>query len=130
MALLTPIPLASVPVPGLPPSAIDALGTADRPARFTKPSSYGAVEVGFGGTGSGSYAVYKYWPGSKSWRPEGPRGATPTTVDMSTVAGSVPVRISTEAVECDLCLVLCSGTGIVDGGEFAHAVFEMVGQNR
>lgn len=127
---MTPIALASLPVPGLPPSAVDSLGTTDKPARMTKRSAYGAVEVGFTGTGSGNYAVFKYWPGSKAWRPEGPRGATPAAIDMSTVAGSVPMRISTEWVECDLCLVLVSGSGIVDGGEFSPARFEMVEQVR
>lgn len=117
-------------MPGLPPSAIDALGTTDKPARMTKRSGYGAVEVGFTGTGSGNYAVFKYWPGSKTWRPEGPRGATPAAINMANVAGSVPVRISTEIVACELCLVLCEGSGIVDGGEFAPAIFELVEQER
>lgn len=128
---LAVIALASLPVPGLPPSAIDALGTANSPARFTKVSSYNAVEFGFTSTnsGNGSYALYRYWPTDKDWKPEGPRGATPMTIDMSTVAGKVPVRISMLAVETDVCVVLVSGAGIVnDGGLPVPCIIEA--QNR
>lgn len=117
MALLTVIPLGSLPAAGLPPSAIDALAGPGGPARMTKRSSYNSVEWALApaGTGSGDYALYTYWQDSRSWRPEGPRGATPATYDTSTVAGRVPVRVSTPAVECEVCLVLCAGTGVVDG---------------
>lgn len=137
MPLLTVIPLASLPAPGLPPSAIDALGTPSAPARLSKRSGYNCVEFGFKSTdmGSGSYALYKYWPGSAgqpgsaSWKPEGPRGATPTTIDMGTVAGSVPVRVSTEIAECEFCVVLCAGAGVV-GPDSGTVSAELREQNR
>jgi len=120
---LTVIPIGSLPAPGSPVTAIDALGTAFLPARLTKRNGYNAVEFSIdpGGTGSGDYALFKFWPGSKTWRPEGPRGATPTTYDTSTVAGSVPVRVSVEEIELDCCVVLVSGTGVKTGADLSPA---------
>lgn len=136
MAILTVIPLASLPAPGLPPSAVDSLAVGGNPARLTKRNGYNCLEFGFKSTdmGSGGYALYKYWPGSAgqpgsaSWKPEGPRGATPTTIDMSTVAGSVPIRVSTEVTECEVCVVLTSGAGVVgsDSGTVPVEIREQV----
>lgn len=127
---LTVIAVADLPASGEPASAIDTLGTESLPARFTKANTYNAVEFGFTSsyTGSGDYALYRYWPVDKDWKPEGPRGSTPTTIDMSTVAGQVPVRVSVLNVETDVCVVLVSGTGIANGGDAAPCVIEA--QNR
>jgi hypothetical protein len=113
--VLTVVPLASLPAPGQPPDAIDALAAGGNPARMTKRSGYNALEFGFAGTGSGDYALFSYWPDSKSWKPEGPRGATPAKIDLATVADSVPVRISTAVTECEVCVVLCAGAGVAGG---------------
>lgn len=127
---LTVVAVADLPAPGQPASDIDALGTDERPARFTKANTYNAVEFGFTSsyTGSGDYALYRYWPVDKDWKPEGPRGATPTTIDMATSAGQVPVRVSMLNVETDVCVVRVSGTGIANGGDAAPCVIEA--QNR
>lgn len=128
--LLTVVAIADLPTPGQPASAIDAFAVNDIPTRFTKRNSYSAVEFGFTSsfTGSGDYALYRYWPTDQDWKPEGPRGATPTTIDMATVAGQVPVRVSVLEVETELCVVLTSGTGVDDGGDAAPVVIEA--QNR
>lgn len=127
---LTVIAVADLPAPGSPPSAIDALGTESLPARHTKANTYNAVEFGFTSsyTGSGDYALYRYWPVDKDWKPEGPRGSTPTTIDMGAVAGQVPVRVSMLNVETDVCVVQTGGAGITDGGDGAPCVIEA--QNR
>lgn len=123
MPFLTVIPLASLPAPGLPPSAIDALGIGGAPARMTKRSGYNAVEFALApnGSGSGQYALFCYWPDSRSWRPEGPRGATPAAYDTSMVESSVPVRVSTRWTECEVCIVLVDGSGVSHGYEFSPA---------
>lgn len=59
--------------------------------------------------------------------PEGPRGATPTTIDTTT-AGSVPVRVSTQVADTDVCVVLCNGAGLTTSGDIAPAAIEE--QNR
>lgn len=123
MPYLSVILLASLPAPGLPPSAIDVLGIGGLPARMTKRSGYNAVQFAFepSGSGSGQYALYCYWPDSKSWRPEGPRGATPATYDTSAVESSVPVRVSTRLTECEVCVVLVDGSGVTHAYEFSPA---------
>ena len=125
MPRMTVIAVASLPLPGLPPSAIDALGTTLYPARLTKRQPYNALEFGFvsGSTGSGNYAVYRYWQLDRDWKPEGPRGATPAAID-TTEAGRVPVRVSLQPVDCDICIVLVSGTGVLTGGIAAQASVE------
>lgn len=124
--LLTVVAVADLPPPGQPASAIDALALNDIPTRYTKANGYTCIEFGFTSTftGSGDYALYRYWPTDKDWKPEGPRGATPTTIDMATVAGQVPVRISALQVEAEFCVVLTSGTGVDDGGDAAPCVIE------
>jgi hypothetical protein len=129
---LSQVRIGDIPPPGLPPSAIDALGTADYPARLTKRNGYNCVEFAFDpdAAGAGDYALYVYWPDSKSWRPEGPRGATPTRYDTTTVEGRVPIRVSTRITECDVCVVLTTigGGGVtVDAG---LAPVEIQEQNR
>lgn len=127
---LTAIPLASLPAPGQPPSAVDALAVDGIPTRLTKRNGYVCVEFGFTSSfgGSGDYALYRYWPTDRDWKPEGPRGATPTTIDMATVSGQVPVRVSVPVVEVELCVVLVDGAGVDDGGDAAPVVIEE--QNR
>lgn len=118
MAINTVVALADVPAPGSAPSAIDALGTSTNPARLTKRNGYNSVEFGFDLTqvGTGEYALYRYWQDSKSWKPEGPRGATPTAFTAATPATMVPARVSVPIVECELCIVLTGGgTGIAGG---------------
>ena len=124
--LLTVIALGSLPAPGLPASAIDALATVRGPARMTKANGYTAIEYGFrsDAINSGDYALYSYWPVDKDWKPEGPRGATPTTIDAATVAGRTPVKVSLLEVEREVCVVLCAGAGVVgpDSGLIPVAV--------
>lgn len=114
--LLTQIALADLPAPGQDVTAIDALSRNGFPARYSKANGYTCIEFGFRSdlTGSGDYALYRFWPDDKDWKPEGPRGATPTTINMATVAGQVPVRVSTLQVAGEFCVVLCAGTGIDD----------------
>lgn len=128
-SLLFVVPLASVPVAGNPANAVDAVG-GGAPVRFRKPNGYNAVEFGFpsNGTGSGDYALFRYWPEDMDWKPEGPRGATPTTIDQATVSGRTPVRISTPAVEYDVIVVLCAGAGIAIDAVALPATIEA--QNR
>lgn len=117
--ILTVVPEASLPAPGLPPSEIDSLGTDTNPARLTKANGYTSLEIGFDLTqvGTGDYALYRYWQASKSWKPEGPRGATPTTFTGGTIATMVPARVSVPVIEGDYCVVLMTagGTGIAGG---------------
>lgn len=129
-SLIFVVELASVPPPGSPPSAVDALSGSATPVRFRKPNGYNAVEFAFpsDNAGSGDYALYRYWPEDLDWKPEGPRGATPTTMDQATVAGRVPVRISVPVVEYDVIVVLCAGGGIEPGAGDALATIEA--QNR
>lgn len=114
-----------LPAPGQPPSAIDAVGaTPGLPARFTKPNVYNAVEfclpsVG-GAGGPGDYALYKYWYDSKTWKPEGPRGSTPTSIAV-TLPDAVPVRVSVEEIETQLAVVWTGG-GVVITPEIAEVL--------
>lgn len=104
-----------LPGPGNPPSAIDTVGAAPGyPARFTKPNVYNAVEFAFNGTGGGpgDYALYKYWHDSQSWKPEGPRGSTPTSIDLG-LPDSVPVRVSVEEVQAILAVVWTGGGAVI-----------------
>jgi len=105
-----------LPAPGLPPSAIDGFGaTPGLPARFTKPNLYNAVEFSLqagGAGGPGDYALYKYWWDSKSWKPEGPRGSTPTSIAV-TLPDSVPVRVSVEEIETQLAVVWTGGGAVI-----------------
>lgn len=123
---LTTIALADLPPPGQPPDAIDSLALNDIPTRYSKANGYTCVEFGFTSTftSSGDYALYRYWPADQDWKPEGPRGATPTTIDMATIAGQVPVRVSTLEVAGEFCVVLCAGAGVDDGGDAAPCVIE------
>lgn len=124
------IKLADLPAPGNPASAVDVLAVGGIPARMTKRNGYNAVEFALPvspvGTGAGDYALYKYWPATKTWRPEGPRGATPTTWDTSSLAATVPIRVSVEAIACDICIVLTSGAGVQGDGLSPAEVQEQV----
>lgn len=114
---------SALPAPGSDITAIDSLGVVPGfPARFTKPSGYNAVEFAFTGTagGPGDYALYRYWYDSKSWKPEGPRGSTPTSVSR-TLPDSVPVRVSVEEVETQMAVVWTGG-GVVITPEVAEVL--------
>lgn len=131
---LTVVPIASLPVPGLPPSAVDSIGATDRPSRYEKPQGYTAIELAVDGDagGPGSFAVYRFWYDTKTWRPEGPKGATPTGFQRLTPAtapgaDAIPVRISVPNGPCDLCVVRTAGAAITTGG---LEVCELLGQER
>lgn len=130
---LSVVLLADLPVPGLPPDAIeDAPAPTDSPRRIQKRPGYNCLEFAINpavdailATGSGDYAVYKYWPEPKAWLPEGPRGATPTTFDFGSIPeGIVPIRISTERNEGNFALVLVSSGGVTIDGERAEALVQ------
>lgn len=128
MAFVSPqrlavIPLADVPLPGLPPSAIDAVVLdSTAPRRISKRQGYNCLEFALDPASldsptdsTGDYALYRYWTEFKCWRPEGPRGATPTTYDRSSVEGTVPIRISVPTAEGEYCVVVTSGGLKIDG---------------
>lgn len=123
---LTVMLLANLPAPGQPPSAIDQYALNDLPTRYSKANGYTCIEFGFASSfiGSGDYALYRYWPDDQDWKPEGPRGSTPTTMNMATVAGKTCVRVSTLQVAGEFCVVLCAGAGVDDGGDVAPVVVE------
>lgn len=106
------INVADLPVPGLPPESINTtVPTIDPPALIDKVNGYNSVEFAFNGTagGPGEYALFMYWHDSKSWKLEGPRGATPPTV-ARTGPDSVPVRISVPRTQRYIAVVFM-GTG-------------------
>lgn len=130
-ARLAVIPLASLPPAGNLPSAIDAVASASTaPRRIEKRNGYNALEVAidpgelaYTASGSGNYAVYRYWQERQAWIPEGPRGSTPFTIDFGAApAGIVPARVSTAEQPCYLAVVLVSGTGVQIGGDLADAL--------
>jgi len=112
---LTVLLKANLPAPGNLPAKVNDYAVGGFPVLHEKANVYGCVEFGFrsDSMGSGDYALYKWWPEDQDWKPEGPRGATPATIDMATVSGQVPVRISVEEVAAYLCVVLCAGAGVV-----------------
>lgn len=130
-ARLAVIPLADLPLAGSPPSAIDAVvSTSTAPRRIEKRNGYNALEVtidpgdlSFTPSGSGDYAVYRYWQEPQAWIPEGPRGATPFTMDAAAgPSGMVPARISTAEQPCYLAVVLVNGGGVQINFNLADAL--------
>ena len=113
--IVSVVSFADLPDPGLPPEAINTTVPAlDPPALIDKVNGYNSIEFAFNGTagGPGDYALFMYWHDSKTWKPEGPRGSTPTTVDL-TGANSVPVRISVPITQRYLAVVFMdTGTQI------------------
>lgn len=89
MAALPVVAASQVPAPGSAPEAVNGVVAG---ALFEKRTGYNCVEFAVSMTaGTGDYLIYKYWQDDKSWKPEGPRGTTPSTFDTTT---TTPVRIS------------------------------------
>lgn len=112
--IVSVVSFADLPDPGLPPEAINTTVPAlDPPALIDKVNGYNSIEFAFNGTagGPGDYALFMYWHDSKSWKPEGPRGSTPTTVAL-TGANAVPVRISVPMTQRYVAVVFTGGAQI------------------
>jgi len=137
---ISPQRLAVVALGSLPSigAAADEIETAKAdpastaPAAILKRRGYNCLEFipspgepDASATGSGDYALYRYWDEVKAWLPEGPRGATPTTVDYGAApAGIVPVRVSTELNEGLYCVVLTAGTGVLVNANVADCLIK------
>lgn len=95
-----------LPADGEPPSALETVVPG---ALFTKRNGYNAVDLAVTTeTETVSLAVYRYNRDFKGWRPEGPRGTTPTSfapVASPISDDNIPIRISVPVVEEFLCVV-------------------------
>lgn len=112
MALVTIIELDDLPADGSPATDVNA-GAAD--TLFEKRSGYNSVDLDVDINGADAdFAIYRYWDDYKGWRPEGPRGTTPTTFGVNS-PNDVPVRISMPFVLERLCVVHTGGGSIDDG---------------
>jgi hypothetical protein len=87
--------LTATPATGDPETVVAASSL------FRKPAGFNTVELAITGTAAGpeDYELLRWWGVDQNWRPEGPRGATPTTFEL-TGTNSVPARISVPTVEC------------------------------
>jgi hypothetical protein len=112
---------ASLPAPGNPAAALEV---AVPGATFTKLSGWTNVSYYIVPGNTGTYSLYRYWPDTQEWRPEGPRDALPDTFDATPV-NSTPVRVSTPTTQILMCAVAWSGDG---SGADAEAV--IYGENR
>lgn len=132
---LAVVEIADLPPPGSEANAIEqvkAYPDSPYPASILKRRGYNCLEfvpepgtVANPAEDAGDYALYRYWDDVKSWLPEGPRGATPTTVDYGAApAGIVPIRVSTELNEGLYAVILCSGNGVQVQGEIADVLIK------
>jgi hypothetical protein len=114
MALLSLILIDNLPADGEP---AEALEDARPGALFKKRNGYNDVDLSVKPPGADviNAAVFRYNRDFRGWRPEGPRGTTPSP--FGNVIGpenSIPIRISVPFVEEYLCVVAYNDEGLSD----------------